>query len=83
MFLFICKTIKHKDNKMDSRVMSILLNLDLNLDTSQVANQYAASKKGIDESQQGYKKKVYRTLTATFKECYLTGSLKYGNNFIM
>jgi len=68
---------------MDSRVMSILLNLDLNLDTTQVANQYVNTKKSIQESEQGYKKKVYRSLTATMKECYLTGSLKYGNNFIM
>lgn len=69
---------------MDSRTSSILINLDLNLDLSKlIANKYETSKAEIEESENEDNKKVYKTLRSTVKECYLTGSLKYGNNFVM
>lgn len=71
------------EQNIDSRTSSILINLNLNINSNLVANQYTTSVKGIEESAQGYKKKVYKNLRSTMKECYLTGSLKYGNNFVM
>ena len=71
---------------MDSRTTSILLNLDLNLDLAKgIANQYLDSKEKIKESidEKIRKTKTYNSLKSTIKECYLTGSLKYGNNFVM
>ncbi len=68
---------------MDSRTSSILINLDLNLNSGMVASNYSTSVEGIRESQKGDQIKSYKTLRSTLKECYLTGSLKYGNNFIM
>ena len=68
---------------MDSRTSSILINLDLNLNSGLVASNYSNSVEGIRESQKGDKIKSYKSLRSTLKECYLTGSLKYGNNFIM
>ncbi len=68
---------------MDSRTSSILINLDLNLDLSKlVMNNYETSKANIEDAQLN-KTKVYSSLRSTIKECYLTGSLKYGNNFVM
>ena len=67
---------------MDSRTSSILINLDLNLDSGLVASNYSTAVKGIEESKKGDKIKSYKNLRSTLKECYLTGSLKYGNNFI-
>jgi len=68
---------------MDSRTSSILINLDLNLNSGLVASNYSSTVKGIEESKKGNKVKSYKNLRSTLKECYLTGSLKYGNNFIM
>ena len=68
---------------MDSRISSILLNLDLDLNTDNYSNKYVESKKEVQESQDANYVKEYRTLRSTIKECYLTGSLKYGNNFVM
>lgn len=69
---------------MDSRTSSILINLDLkNVVSSIVSDKYSSSKNDIAESEKGYKVKSYGNLRSTLKECYLTGSLKYGNNFIM
>lgn len=68
---------------MDSRISSILLNLDLDLNTDNYSNQYVESKKEVQESQESNYVKEYRSLRSTIKECYLTGSLKYGNNFVM
>jgi len=68
---------------MDSRTSSILINLDLNTDSNLVALKYLNSVAGIEESKKGDKIKSYKNLRSTLKECYLTGSLKYGNNFIM
>lgn len=68
---------------MDSRTSSILLNLNLNLDTSKVANKYLESKSDIEEAEKGYKVKEYNTLASALKECYLTGCVKYGNNFVV
>ncbi len=67
---------------MDSRTSSILINLDLNINSGLVANQYYSSKAEIEEAAKGDKQKVYKNLRQTLRECYLTGSLKYGNNFI-
>ena len=68
---------------MDSRTSSILINLNLNLNSGVVASKYSTAVKGIEESKKGDKIKSYKNLRSTLKECYLTGSLKYGNNFIM
>ena len=68
---------------MDSRTSSILLNLNLDLDTSNFSNQYVESKKEVEKSQKSEFVKEYSSLRSTIKECYLTGSLKYGNNFVM
>ena len=67
---------------MDSRTSSILINLDLNLNSGTVAQNYTNSVEGIKESSEGDKIKSYKSLRQTLQECYLTGSLKYGNNFI-
>ena len=67
----------------DSRTSSILINLDLNINSKLIAGQYGSIIAGIEESAKGDKQKVYKNLRSTMKECYLTGSLKYGNNFIM
>lgn len=68
---------------MDSRTSSILINLNLNLNSGLVASEYSTAIKGIEDSKKGNKVKSYKNLRSTLKECYLTGSLKYGNNFIM
>jgi len=68
---------------MDSRTSSILLNLNLDLNTNNFTEQYVESKKGVQESQESEYIKEYTSLRSTVKECYLTGSLKYGNNFVM
>ena len=68
---------------MDSRTSSILLNLNLDLNTDIYSNQYIESKKEVEESQDSEYIKEYTSLRQTVKECYLTGSLKYGNNFVM
>ncbi len=68
---------------MDSRTSSILINLDLNLNSGTIASKYSNAIAGIEESKKGDKIKSYSSLRSTVKECYLTGSLKYGNNFIM
>ena len=69
---------------MDSRTSSILLNLDLsNVTKGLIAGKYSDSKEGITESAKGEHIKSYKNLRSTLRECYLTGSLKYGNNFIM
>ena len=68
---------------MDSRTSSILINLDLNINSNLVASKYLNSITGIEESEKPNKIKSYKTLRSALKECYLTGSLKYGNNFIM
>lgn len=67
---------------MDSRTSSILLNLDIDVNAGLVANCYGTSKSGIAQAQD-QKIKSYKNLRSTLRECYLTGSLKYGNNFVM
>ena len=67
---------------MDSRTSSILINLDLNLNSNLVTSNYSTTIAGIEEAKKGDKIKSYKSLKSTLKECYLTGSLKYGNNFI-
>lgn len=87
MFLLICKSnIKVKTmavQTQDSRLSSILLNLNLSTSSSAIANEYTTSTSKINESAKGDKIKSYKSLRQTMQECYLTGSLKYGNNFIM
>ena len=68
---------------LDSRASSILINLNLNIDAQAVASNYTTSKAKIEESQNSTRVKTYDNLRSTIKECYLTGCLKYGNNFIM
>ncbi|MBQ8848161.1 MAG: hypothetical protein IJ003_04380 [Candidatus Gastranaerophilales bacterium] len=68
---------------IDSMTASKLINLDLNINSKLIASQYSSSVAGIEQSAKGDKQKVYRNLRSTMKECYLTGSLKYGNNFVM
>lgn len=68
---------------MDSRTCSILLNLNLDVSSNLVADKYQASKEKIDESSKEDRKKSYKSLRSTVKESFLTGSLRYGHNFIM
>jgi len=67
---------------LDSRTSSILINLNLNLNTGFVSKQYTNSVEKIKESQKGNAKKVYKNLRSALKESYLTGSLRYGNGFV-
>ena len=67
---------------LDSRTSSILINLDLNLNTGLIANQYGSAIEGIRQSEKGNSKKVYKNLRSALKESYLTSSLRYGNGFI-
>lgn len=67
---------------LDSRTSSILINLNLNLNTSFVSKEYINSAEKISESQKGTSKKVYKNLRSALKESYLTGSLRYGNGFV-
>lgn len=46
-------------------------------------NEYKATSCAIKQAQMPPKKKVYRSMEKILKECYLIGSLKYGNNFIV
>ena len=85
-YLYISNNKKQKENTMpatDSRTSSILINLNLNISSGLVASNYSNSVRGIEEAKKGDKIKSYKNLRSTLKECYLTGSLKYGNNFIM
>ncbi len=70
-----------KNSNLDSRTSSILINLNLNLNTSFVSNKYSASIEGIEESSKD-DKKTYKSLRSALKESYLTGSLRYGNGFV-
>ena len=47
---------------LDSRTSSILINLNLNLNTGFVSKQYTNSVEKINESQKGTAKKVYKNL---------------------
>jgi hypothetical protein len=67
----------------DSRTSSILINLNLDVDSEVIASKYSSSKSGIEEAKKGDQIKSYTNLRSALQECYLTGSLKYGNNFIM
>jgi len=50
---------------------------------SSAVTQYKQMSEAIIEAQKPPKKKVYRSMDKILKECYLIGSLKYGNNFIV
>jgi len=68
---------------LDSRTSSILINLNLNLNTSFVSNKYSDSVSKIEETEkEDNNKKTYKTLRSALKESYLTGSLRYGNGFV-
>ena len=67
----------------DSRIASIMLNININSNSSFIINQYAQSADEINKIQEEGHKKTYRSLKQTLKESYLTGSLSYGNNFVM
>lgn len=71
-----------KQQGLDSRTSSILINLNLNLNTGFVANQYSESVSKIEESSKGNTQKVYKNLRSALKESYLTSSLRYGKGFI-
>lgn len=47
------------------------------------ANAYADNVQKFDNATKPPKRKVYRDLNKMLQECYLVGSLKYGNNFIV
>ena len=68
---------------MDSRTCSILFNLDSVTKPRNVASKYYEFVSKIHDSQASANAtKTYDSLKQTVKECYLTGSLKYGNNFV-
>ena len=68
---------------MDSRTCSILLNLNLDVASNLIANKYQSSKEGITQASCEDLKRRYKNLRSTVQESFLTGSLKYGRNFIM
>ena len=45
--------------------------------------EYKETRRKIRESSRPPKKKIYRNMMKMLQECYLIGSLKYGNNFIV
>ena len=65
---------------LDSRTSSILINLNLNLNTSFISNKYTDSAAKIEESAQCETKKTYNSLRSALKESYLT--LRYGKGFV-
>ena len=69
-----------KTRDLDSRTSSILINLNLNLNTSFVSTQYSESAEKIEESSKGDEIKTYKSLRSALKESYLMGSLRYGKN---
>lgn len=72
-----------KQYDIDSRTSSILINLNLNLNTSFISNQYCDSASKIEETEKmDTNKKTYNNLRSALRESYLTGSLKYGNGFV-
>lgn len=72
-----------KQSGIDSRTGSILINLNLNLNTSFISNQYSDSVSKIEETERkDNSKKTYNSLRSALRESYLTGSLKYGNGFV-
>ena len=71
-----------KQQGLDSRTSSILINLNLNLNMGFVANKYCDSVAKIEESSKSNTKKTYNSLRSALKESYLTGSLKYGKGFV-
>ncbi len=50
--------------------------------TDTIAKEYKESKIALMMASQPPKKKVYRSMNKMLQECFLIGSLKYGNNFI-
>ena len=50
--------------------------------TDTIVKEYKQSAEAIVTALQPPKKKVYRSMNKMLQECYLVGSLKYGNNFI-
>ena len=72
-----------KTRDLDSRTSSILINLNLNINTKLVASNYLNAVEGIKESSKNGKVKTYKNIRSTLRESYFTGSLKYGNNFIL
>ena len=68
---------------LDSRISSIMLNLNLSSNSTEIISQYTNSANKINEIQNQGPRKTYRSLKETLKESYLTGALAYGNNFIM
>ena len=68
---------------LDSRASSILINLNLSINTQSIVSSYKNSKDKIEESQHANVGKTYGNLRSTLKGSYLTGCIKYGNNFIM
>ena len=50
--------------------------------TDTIAKEYRSSIDAITDALKPPKKKVYRSMNKMLQECYLVGSLKYGNNFI-
>jgi len=74
---------KYKYATLDSRTSSILLNFNLNLNTSVISSKYKDTKAKINETQNDDKTKAYTSLRSALQESYFTGCLKYGNNFLM
>lgn len=50
--------------------------------TLAIANQYAETKTGIEESEKKPSRKVYRSLDSMLEECVFIGATRFGNNFI-
>lgn len=69
-----------QEEKVDARISAILCQVNVKVNGSFVVNKYATAIKKINEKPY---KKVYTSLKSTLRESYLTGSLKYGKNFVL
>lgn len=50
--------------------------------TDTITQEYRQAKRALLLASQPPKKKVYKSMNKMLQECFLVGSLKYGNNFI-
>ncbi len=50
--------------------------------TDTITKEYREAKAALLSASKPPKKKIYKSMNKMLQECFLVGSLKYGNNFI-
>ena len=50
--------------------------------TNTIIKEYQRAQEALKQASKPPKKKVYKSMNKMLQECFLVGSLKYGNNFI-